>query len=1035
MKDCLKKWGTLFLSLFLIFSSTSLLAQKAITGEVTSADSILPGVTVQVRGTTITTQTDGRGRFAISTARGATLVFSHVGFTTQEVKVGDASVINVQLVSGSTQLSGVVVVGYGTQAKKDLTGAIASVTDDAVKNRPIGSLNEGLVGQIPGVDITLNDATPGGETDIKIRGIGSIGAAVEPLYVVDGFPTTQAFANALDPSTIQSLDVLKDASATAIYGSRGSNGVIIITTKSGKSKASVVSFNTLTGVANVAKRDYYDVLSGKDYVEYTLESLNNQWVNSGPGRSASDDNATRIAAGQPGLVIPANIQTWNGINTNWQDAIFNPALIQDYNVNVTGGSNGIRYLFSAGYYQNQGVVVGTGIQKYTAQAKIDADLYKDIIQAGINILPSYSRQRIAQYQNQNVYASTIGDAIGMPSDIPVKYPDGSYGQVINPQPGFAPIINPVQLGKQLQDYTYNLSNLANSYLKVNITKDLEIKTTIGATLYYSQNDYYYPSTIPLNGSLPSNVGGTSGTASTINWLSETTINYHKIFDQDHKVNILAGYSTQKETDHNNSVTGNNFPNDQVQTLNAAGFTSGSSSEAQWSLISYYARLNYAFRDKYLLTATVRRDGSSVFGTDNQYGNFPSAAVGWVLSNEDFLKDNPTISFLKLRGSWGISGNNGIGDYSSIGLLSNVHTTFGAGSGSVQTGILPATLSNPNLKWEKSAEVDLGLDLGLFNDRISVTGDYYNRHSSDLLLTVNLPTTTGFGSTLENIGEVQNKGFEVGITTKNLTHVIHWTTTFNISHNINKVLQLGPGNAPISGFAGTHITKVGGTVGANYGLKMLGVLTAADIAGGKVALFPGEHPGDPKYFDLNGDGTISNFNGVDAVDLGQVQPSYIWGFINTFSYKAFDLTIMINGQTGGHIMDLTDQGVGASGANALYSKQFNGRYISDAQPGNGRVLAPGSALQGEPDTRLVQSTNYTRIRNLALGYTFPRKDNLYKSLRVFVTVENLITWKKSEEYNPQATAFGSGSNVAVNGLEGGGSYPLPRTISLGINLGL
>lgn len=1050
MNDCLKKRGThsltllfrdaplqkLFFSFLLFFSSTYAFSQTTISGEVTSADSVLSGVTVQLRGTKVTTQTDERGQYHIQAPRGGMLVFSHVGFATQEVKVGEHSVLNIRLASGSQELNGVVVIGYGTQAKKDLTGSVASVTDEMVKDRPIASLNEGLVGQVPGVDVSLSDATPGGEIDVKIRGIGSIGAGVEPLYVIDGFPTSQAFANALDPSTILSLDVLKDASSTAIYGSRGSNGVVMITTKSGKNKEPSITFNTLTGSADVARRDYYQTLNGADYVEFTKEALNNQWVYGGPGRSASDPNSVRVAAGQPGLIIPNNIATWNGISTDWQAQVFRPAMVQNYDMTVTGGSPTVRYLFSGGFYDNQGVVVGTGYQKYTAQAKIDGNLFNDRIEVGINILPSYMHQRVAQYQNQNVYASTIGDALGMPSDIPLYNPDGSYGQVINPQPGFAPIVNPVQLGKQLQDYNFNLSNLANSYLQFNLTKDLNIRTTAGATIYYSQNDYYYPSTIPLNGSQPSNVGGSSSTATTINWLSETTINYHKTFGTDHKVNIVAGYSAQKETDHANSVSGDNFPNDLVQTLNAAGFTSGSSSESQWSLLSYYARLNYSYQSKYLLTGTVRRDGSSVFGADNQYGSFPSAAVAWVMSNENFMKGNRAISFLKLRASYGVSGNNAIGDYSAIGLLSNVETTFGAGAGSVQTGIIPTTLSNPALKWEKSAEFDAGLDANFIQDRISITADYYDRHSSNLLLTVTLPTTTGFSSTLENVGEVENTGYEFGITTKNfVSRDFHWTTTFNISYNFNKVLSLGPGNAPISGFAGTHITKVGGTVGANYGLKMLGVLTAADIAGGKVPLFPGEHPGDPRYYDFNGDGTISNFNGNDAVDLGKVQPSNIYGIINTFSYRQFDLLVMINGQWGGHIMDLTDQGLAASGANAIYNKQFKGRYISDAQPGNGYTLAPGTAFQGEPDNRLVQSTDYTRIRTLSLGYTVSAHNRFYKKLRVFATVENLITWKLSEEYNPQAISFGSGTNVSINGLEDGASYPLPRTVSLGVNFGL
>jgi TonB-linked SusC/RagA family outer membrane protein len=1024
----------LFFFIFTAFFSVASTAQKVITGRVNVGDTALQGATIQIKGSNATVLTDASGKYSITAPSNGTLLVSYVGYAQREVEINNRSVINVQLTSNSSQLGDVVVIGYGTTTKKDVTGSVASIKDDIVKNRPIANLNEGLVGQIAGVDITLNDAMPGGETAIKIRGIGSIGAGNEPLYVVDGYPTGQAFANAIDPSSIQSLDVLKDASATAIYGSRGSNGVIIITTKSGKNKTPDISFNTSTGLGDVAKRDYYDVLNGRDYVQFTREALDNGWKNSGPGRSASDANSVRLAAGFPQYEVPDNIQTWNGISTNWQDEIFNPALIQNYNLNVTGGSENVKYLFAGGYYQNDGVVVGTGYKKYTAQIKVDANIYKNIIQAGMNIIPSFSRQRTTQYQNQNVYSSVIGDALGMPSDIPLHNPDGSYGQVINPQPGFAPILNPVQLGNELQSYTYNLSNLVNAYLKVNITKDLEVRTTLGATLLYGQGDYYYPSTIPLNGSLPSNVGGNSSSSNSINWLSETTVNYRKTFAKDHKINVLAGYSAQKQRDHSTNTSGHDFPNDIVQTLNAAGVTTGSSGTSEWSLLSYYARLNYSFQDKYLLTATVRRDGSSVFGTDNKYGSFPSVAVGWVASNEDFLQNSNKISFLKLRGSYGVSGNNTIGNYSSIGLLSYVHTTLGAGAGVVQTGILPSTLSIPNLRWEKSAELDLGIDLGLFHDRISITADYYNRHSSDLLLSVNLPTTTGFGSALQNIGKVENKGYEFSLTSKNINRRnFSWTTTFNISHNVNKVISLGPSNAPISGFAGTHITKIGGTVGANYGLKQIGVLTQKDIDAG-VPLFPGEHAGDPMYFDLTGDGVISNFNGVDAVDLGQVQPAYVFGFNNTFSFKMFDLNILTNGQRGGHIYDLTDQGVGASGANALYSKQFNGRYISEDQPGNGVVLAPGSPFQGEPDTRLVQSSDYFRIRNAALGYNFPSQNkHFYKSLRVFVSVENVITWKKGEEYNPQATSFGSSQDVTVNGLIGGGSYPLPRTFSIGCNV--
>lgn len=445
------------------------------------------------------------------------------------------------------------------------------------------------------------------------------------------------------------------------------------------------------------------------------------------------------------------------------------------------------------------------------------------------------------------------------------------------------------------------------------------------------------------------------------------------------------------------------------------------------------RLNYSFKDKYLFTTTFRRDGSSRFGTNTKWGFFPSAALGWIISNESFLENNEILSFLKFRSSYGLTGNNSIGDYAHVGLLGITNQTFGPGQGSNFPGIYPTTISNPNLTWEKSKQLDIGVEIGLFNDRVNLDLDYYNNRTTDLLLNVNLPTTTGFANVLRNIGEVENKGFEIVLNSTNLIRgSFKWNTNANFSYNENVVLKLGPNGDPIYGFHGLRITEVGGPIGASRGLVQIGVLTQADIEAG-VPVFPGQTAGDVKYLDTNEDGTISNFNGPDGVFIGDANPNYVFGLNNNFQYGNFDFSIMVNGQAGGKTMDLTSQGLWDPDGSNVMRKQWEGRYISDEEPGDGMTPRAGMIAGGLPDTRLVQKTDYLRIRNVLLGYNFP--PTIIKSCRVYISAENLITWTSFEGFNPQATSWGGAQNATINGLTGGGTYPLPRIVSLGINLSL
>lgn len=990
----------------------------------------LPGVNVIVQGTSTGTVTDANGNYQIAVQDvNGTLIFSSIGFRSLEVPINGRSVIDVNLSEEVKTLEEIVVVGYGVQRKSDMTGSVVSVKEEVIENRPVVNLNQALVGQLAGVNVALNDAAPGGETSIKIRGIGSINAANEPLYVIDGFPTSQAFANAILPSDVQSVSVLKDASATAIYGSRGANGVVIITTKSGTTGKPRISFNASYGLANVMKRDYYDLLKGPEYIEYARELRNNQWVRAGVGNSPSDPNSVR----PPRYQIPEELTTWNGIDTDWQDVIFETARMQNYDLSVQGGTEKGRYFFSTGFAGDDGVLVGTGYKKYSARMKVDAEIIENVLEAGMNLAPSYTNQQVAKYSGTNIYESVIASALAMPPIIPVYNADGSYADRMRPIAGFLPIPNPLSLANEIENYNKTFSALFNAYLKLNFNKDLFVQTNFGATLMNSRNDLYHPSTAPrFWAPTPVVPSGTSSSANTYNWLSETTINYEKTFANDHKLTLLGGFSSQREYNQSNFVSANNFPNDLVHTLNAGVVNAGNSLASEWSLLSYLGRINYSYQDKYLLTTTFRRDGSSRFGRNTKWGFFPSAALGWIISNESFLEDNSLLSFLKLRASYGLTGNNTIGDYAHIGLLGNTNQTFGSGEGTNFSGIYPITLSNQDLTWEKSKQLDIGLEIGLFNNRVYLDVDYYNNRTTDLLLNVNLPTTTGFSTVLRNIGEVENKGFEVVLNTTNIDNdLFSWNTNFNISYNKNKVLRLGPTGDPIYNFAGTRITEVGGPIGANRGLIQIGVLTQADINSGTVPIVPGQTAGDVKYLDINGDGIISNFNGVDGVFIGDANPEYIFGLNNMIGFGSFELSIMINGQTGGKTMDLTSQGLWDPDGSNVMRKQWEGRYISDDQPGNGMTPRAGMVGGGRPDTRLVQKTDYLRIRNISLGYNLNTK--YLQNTRIYVSAENLITWTEFEGFNPQATSFGGGQVATINGLTGGGSYPLPRIISLGINL--
>jgi TonB-linked SusC/RagA family outer membrane protein len=991
------------------------LFDHVIRGQVKATDgSPVAGVTVALRGTSVAVNTDSVGNYAIEipdAASGQVLVFSSVGFTTLEVPVGSRTRIDVSLQTDVKNLNDVVVVGYGTQKRKDLTGAISSVAAAQIAERPVSSYTDALAGVAPGIDVSPRSARPGNVPEIRIRGIGSISGDTEPLYVVDGFPTDAINAAAINPSDINSIDILKDASATAIYGSRGSNGVVIITTKSGKSGQSRVDVSLKQGVSKVNKHDYYHVLNGQQYVEWYKEK-----------------------AQFAGTAVPSWVTNYDGkTNTNWQDLIYRTAPFRDYNVSISGGTDKLNFLFSGGFLNQEDVLIGGGYDKYSARMKLDYKPSKRIM-IGMNIAPNFTNQRLSAPEDD--FSSLTGAAVLLPPIIPAYNADGtasdpnSFGILANH------MANPLTIANQFKATQQNFFLLSNAYLQVEILKGLTARSSIGANI--SDNKYHLFQAQGIQAQALSPVTALSlNSERTINWLNENTLNYKTIIHDDHSLELLAGYTVQKVNYEANGASANTFPSSLGQTIGFGSVQSGGSAASGNTLLSYLARANYSYKDRYLLTATIRRDGSSRFGTDNLWGVFPSFAAGWNLSNEKFMENVKFLDRAKIRASYGSTGSNFIGDFTSKASLSAINSSFG---NNAVVGFINADPGNPALSWEKSNQTDIGVDMGFFN-RLSVSFDYYDAITKDLLLAVNVPTSTGYGTNLTNIGKMKKWGYELTVNGNVIKgRDFGWDIGFNVSHARQKVLALGPTGAPLYQFFAVLVTKIGGPLEQEHTLQQTGILTQADINDPKVAKKAvGDQAGDYKFLDANKDGMIDAFNGADGVLVGDNNPRWFYGINTTLRYKNWRFSALFQGQQGGKLLDFVYQIMSLHSNNTNMDTYFyDGRYISESQPGNGKTPRAGYNDIGAVSSWEVQSTDYFRIRNLNLSYAVPAsfyQKLLVKDLRAYISVENLYTFTKFEGGNPQATRYGSGRIVGDGrtlGLNSVATAPIPRVFTLGVN---
>lgn len=1071
---CFKNLNALFLScifLLLMTAQNLAVAQGAstpvsVSGTVKEKATGQPllGVSVKVKGRNTGTATDSNGAFTIDAPSGGTLIISYVGFNDQEVPINNRRTIDIELERGNSSLNEVVVVGYGTQTKRDVIGSIASVSARQLQDKAVVSFGEAIAGQVAGVQVQQTSSAPGAGLSIKIRGVGSISADNTPLYVIDGVPldnTTGSYsaqgasgANvptnplaSINPGDIQSIDILKDASATAIYGSRGSNGVVIITTKQGAKGRTQINVSVSTGWQNIDHK--VPMLTTAEWAQRQIDMRNYNYTHLNgvliPGRSESDPNSVR---GSAGFKIPNEFKDPSLLpNTDWQDVVYQTAPMNNYQLSASGGTDNARFYISGNYIKQEAITKGQGFEKYSLRGNLDANI-TDRIKVGFRIAPSYSINRIANAGGLSYYGGVTTAVLTSPPAFPVYNDDGTYAnnRKVTFDDGTPPqtlfFSNGLGLSKEYENIMKMFNTVGTLFTTVDFTKHISLRSSINADITSINTDAFVPSTISVSGY---NLYGSTYTGNNLSWSNENTLTYDNTFNDKHHLNVLAGFSEQMATFTSSGISADQYPNNLVHTVNAGITTSTRASKSQWSMASMISRLKYDFNEKYFVTATFRRDGSSRFGANAKWGNFPSAAIGWRISQEEFMQGLKAISDLKLRASYGVVGNDQIGNYGAIGQVGPRTAILGSGDGRRVSGLSQQNLGNPFLTWEQSKSVDVGVDIGLFNNRLNITADYYNKVSSGMLFGVPVPTFTGFEQTLRNLGKLRNKGIELNIESRNIDRRdFVWTTNFNISSNTNVVEALNANNDDIFSVnygvvnSITHRTRVGEPMASYYGFIYDGVYrNSQELAAGPKLASGITALGDPRLKDISGpngkpDGLIDNF---DKTNLGNNLPDFTFGLTNSITYKNFDFTVLIQGVQGVEVLNLLKVSSNYKNVSPL----FKNYWKSESEPGDGQNFRPSyAAYQGNNPiitSWLVEDASFVRIKNLTLGYRLPKLfgAKVIKNARAYVNVQNLHTFTDYEGYNPEVDTV-EGTDNLTPGMDYG-TFPVTRTITLGLNLTL
>ncbi len=1034
-------------SLLLLATLFSLAQSRIVTGRVTDKDNQpLPNVSVVLKGTPTGTTTDADGNYSMTIPSGsAILIFSSAGLETQEIKAGNKAAINIVLQAKSGDLGEVVVVGYGVQKKSDLTGAIGVVKASALQERPAAvSINEALSGRIAGVQVNTNSGRPGGQTNVRIRGFSSINTTNNPLYVVDGVVlpvgTQTQNSNAVDFinfNDVASVEVLKDASATAIYGARGANGVILISTRHGVPGPGRVSYDASFSDNEIGPHRL-KMLNAQEYVKVQDLAYDNIKVYDPAGWAAGNYASTPVPKAAR-IALPQFFNS-NGdplYNTDWLKESVQHKLSQNHQLSFTGGNENSTYAVFIGYRDDEGLLLNSYLKRYSGRFNFESRM-QPWLRVGGSL--SYNNQE------ENIVDQGTGglNSVRMITEafpfLPVKLPDGTWGDnhLIPWAEGGS---NPVHILTDRKLVLNTQTTLGDIYSNISFSKELEMRTVFGTSIVTRGDNEYNARR------LYSISDGQNGTASVANsretyWSFENYLTYNKRFAKNHSFTGLLGMSWQESNIFSINAGSQNFSTDFFQYNNVGAGSSNpsyGSSRSRFAFNSYFGRINYSFKNKYLLTLTGRADGSSKFGENSKYAFFPSAGLAWRISDEDFLKNNPVISHLKLRTSYGLTGNSEIPAYSSLAALGNSTAIIG---NSRVTGIGISRLANPDLRWEKTAQYDAGLELGLFKNRISAEADIYYRKTTDMLLDAPVPQTSGYATIRKNIGSMENKGLELGLNTVNIGGKdFSWTTTFNISFNRNKVLSLatpadifGVGNPNFTNQTG--IIRVGQPVGSFWGLVRLGTWSTKEAAeaaqfvsyrGGKPIL-----PGDIKYLDVNGDHAITD---ADRMIIGNGNPKAWGSFVNSFHYKQFELTIELQYSTGNDVLNMTHHsGEDRQGQANSFASVLNA-WTPDHQ--NTPIAAIRDQAAGyvtNVDTHWLEDGSFIRGKNLLLAYTFSpgiaQKLRVNK-LRLYTSVQNFFLSTKFTGNDPEVTTYGNAFAQGQTFFD----YPKPTTYTVGLNVGL
>lgn len=1012
----------LLLILSLLVSTVIFSQTRVIKGTVTDAgnNNALEGATISVKNTTIGTMSGPEGLFSLTAPTGSvTLVASYVGYDSKEIVVpGNVASIAISLhATFGNQLSDVVVVGYGSQKRSDLTGSITSLkAKDLNLGGTISNAAQAMQGRAAGVMVTQNSKAPGGSVSVRVRGANSISSTNEPLYVVDGFPTSNGAD--LNPNDIASMEILKDASATAIYGARGANGVVIITTKRGAAGKPQITYNGYVGMQKIINP--FNMLNGKQYME--LANALYQEIDGQAGQQ---------------YAVYSQSQLQNTTNTDWINETTRRGVVNNHNIQYQGGNENTKILTSIGYFKQEGVLKNTDYSRFSGRINVDQKI-NDFIKTGASLYGQRANSNIQDYSGNILQSNVLLGILQYDPTVLPYNPDGSFGRPPGGR-GDNPLANLVARQNELVQDRFN----GNAFLEIKPIKNLTGRVNGAVEVAHYFTGRYLPKSTYQGGI-------DKGVASTVDYsytrqLLDGTLTYAKTFNDIHSVSVMGGYAYEKTYSSSKSIGVKGFSTDLFSFYNlgaASTITGVSSGKSESLLISFFGRVNYGYLDKYLVTFTLRQDGSSRFGADHRWGSFPSGAIAWRMDKEEFIKNLNLFSILKLRAGYGRTGNDQIGNYAPLALVSASHLTFDGSSNTAGTHLNQSTPENSALKWETTSQYNAGIDMGFFDSRLLVTVDGYYKKTSDLLIRKNLPLYSGFTSGQSNVGAIENKGVEFEITSHNIkSNKFIWDTRVNFAINRNKVLNIGGQDISLTSSKpmGTvseeqfAVIREGQPLGSLYGYVYAGVLQTGET----YAPQPNSKPGDPKFADISGPDGVPDgkINSYDRTIIGSANPKLIYGVTNNFNYGNFDLTIFFHGSVGNDLLNMSRMNLEWNRTTDALNRWTTANSNTEI-PRNGFYY---SKYGGYINSHFIEKASFLRLKNITLGYTLPTRSKVFSSARLYGTIENLLTLTKYSGWDPEVDTKGYESNASGGQTANAGAgldfnaYPAMKSVTIGLNL--